>query len=248
MTLVQTSAIVIKSIEWRETSKIISLFTRELGRIDVIAKGARSKKSSIRGNIESINMIEAIIYYSSNRELQILGNVTLQKSFPSIRSDLEKTSCALSMLELVFIFFRPGYVDQIFFDFFYSHLLELERLKISTVLLWYFLLKLVSYLGFKPEFQKCRKCESRINQINVLFSFKDGSIICNDCEEPEVLGIRLTRLDQRYLITLQSTGYKSVSHLQNPLNKKFSYTKFLIDYLNYHTDQRVQLKSLNLIN
>lgn len=248
MTLVKTSAIVIKSIEWRESSKISSLFTRELGRVDVIAKGIRSKKSLIRGSIESINMIEALIYYSSNRELQTLGNVSLQNSFPSIRADLEKTSCALSMLELVFAFFRPGFVDKIFFDFFYYQLLELERLEISTVLLWYFLLKLVSYLGFKPEFQRCRKCDSLVNQINVWFSFEDGSIVCNDCKEREELGTRLTRLDQQYLISLQSTGYKSVSHLQNPVNKKFSYTKFLIDYLNYHTDQRAQLKSLNLIN
>ena len=115
-----------------------------------------------------MNMIEALIYFSEQRELQILGSTTLENSFYGIRIDLDRTSCALGILELIFIFLKPGHVDQIFYDFLISIFCQLARTNHPIVLLWYFLLKLSSYLGFKPEFNKCRKCGAEITQISAL--------------------------------------------------------------------------------
>ena len=129
MSPIKTSAIVLKSIKWKDTSKIITLYTRETGKISVVAKGVRKLKSSYGGVLESINLIEVIIYYSSKRQVQILGAVSLENSFPQIKKDIERTSYAYAILELISILVPIGSADGIFFDFIKTLLEEMVGLK-----------------------------------------------------------------------------------------------------------------------
>ena len=101
MSQIKTSAFVLKSINWKDTSKIVSLYTREIGRVDVIAKGVRRKNHPQTANFEALNYLETIIYFSDKRELQNIGETTLINSFHKIRTDLEKTSVGLAILELI---------------------------------------------------------------------------------------------------------------------------------------------------
>ena len=108
MSLIRTPAIVIKSIKWAETSKIVSLYSKENGRIEVIAKGVRRAKNRHSGLFESLNLIDAIIYISSKRELQNIGDSTLIKGYNLIRSDLDRTAFAFAILEGAGVGVTPG--------------------------------------------------------------------------------------------------------------------------------------------
>ena len=106
MSQLKSEALVLKSMNWRDTSEVISLFTREAGRIDVIAKGSRTSKSQFRGILETLNRIETFIYISPTRSLQKLGQSSILNTYPKIRQDLECLSYAMGMLELVYFFFK----------------------------------------------------------------------------------------------------------------------------------------------
>ena len=162
MKTIKTSAIVIRSINWSDSSRIATLFSREKGRVDVVAKGSRKIKSKFHGILESLNLIECVIYLSPKSELHTLGEVALENSFQSIRSDLEKTKSALSIVELIYLFFHYGDGDQIFFDFLKQLFYAIGQIKTPDIVLWYFMLKLSSYLGFKPEYKVCRICNKEV--------------------------------------------------------------------------------------
>src|SRR4030067_616754 len=53
MNIFKSLAIVLKSENWRETSKILTLFSQRFGKIRVIVKGARDPKSRLAGNLEN---------------------------------------------------------------------------------------------------------------------------------------------------------------------------------------------------
>jgi len=246
MSSIKSSAIVLKSINWRDTSKIVTLFTREEGKISVIAKGARQLKSKYQGILESINLLEVIIYISATRKLQILGQASLDNTFKQIRAEYEKTCYTFTLLELIDIFFKEGSVDTVFFDFLKTLLIEMEKISDPKYILWYFLLKLSSYLGFRPEFNECAVCHSHITREDMVFSMKEGAIICRDCRSSSESIWALSEVARKSLLELQNLNHKRISSAQIIIDEKFMYTEFLLTYLRLHSEEKLDLSSLKI--
>jgi DNA repair protein RecO (recombination protein O) len=215
--------------------------------MNVVAKGARRASSRYRGVLETLNRIEVFIYLSSRRDLQTLGDSTLEKSYDAIRGNMVKTSYALSVLELVNSFFGPHNPDIIFFDFIGRLFDGLENTEREEEIFWYFLLKLASYLGFRPEFLTCRKCGKPVTGEGKVFSLQEGSVVCPDCLPPDGNPLSLARADAEYLSRLQSTHSNKVAAIEKFKGRNFKYTDFLIHYIQYHTGQKIELNGLKLI-
>jgi DNA repair protein RecO (recombination protein O) len=247
MSIQKTSALVLKSINWKDSSKITTLFTRELGKMDVIAKGAKKAGSRYRGLLESLNSLEVLIYFSANRELQTLGDVSLENSFTRLRGDLTKTGYALSILELVDAFFAYNNPDITFFDFSKQILYTLEESDNEQMIFWYYLLKLASYLGFKPDFTICRKCGRRVLGDKVIFSLSEGSVLCPDCIPPGDNQSAMAKTEAEVLAGLQQMKHTKISSFKTVLSRPSNFTDFLVRYLEFHTGQKLALSSLKLL-
>ena len=246
MSSVKSSAIVLKSINWRDTSKIVTLFTREEGKLSVIAKGAKQSKSKYRGILESINLLEVVIYMSANRKLQILGETSPEDTFQKIRVDYDKTVYAFALLELTDIFFKEGSRDIIFFDFLKVILSEIGNVSDPRVVFWYFLIKLSSYLGFKPEFNFCSNCNRSLESEEVVFSIQDGAVICTNCGSSPDSGWKLSTSARKSLSELQKLNHKRLSSVTISLDNRFAFTDFLLSYLRFHSDEKLDLSSLKI--
>ena len=247
MEQLKTLALVTRSMNWRETSKIVTLFTREAGRVDVIVKGARKKNSAYIGIIENLNLVEALVYISSRRELQILGNVSLEDSFHLLRADLKKTAYAFCIIELINTFFIHADSEPVFFDFLVYIIKFIEQEEKAELAFWYFILKLTSFLGFRPQFNKCYKCGKENFAGKRNFSFSNGAVICNNCQN-EIAGMH--NIDGDMLLffeNLQKTNYRKLSQARLPADDYRNYTDFLLEYLRYHTDQKLILHGLSLL-
>jgi DNA repair protein RecO (recombination protein O) len=245
--MLKTSALVLKSINWSESSKIVSLYTRTQGRIDVIAKGARRRNSQYTGILETLNSIEAIIYFSPSRELQNLGQVSLENNFTTIRSHLHHTAYALGILELIYTLIHPKEGDEIFYDFVLRMLEEISRHPSPVIILWYFLIKLASYLGFKPQFLSCHECGSKVKTASACFQLKDGAIYCLTCSPDRANTYELSGELYRFLNLLQHTHHKKIAQITSFPKPASKCTDFLLNYLTYHTGQPLNLKSLQFI-
>jgi len=246
MSLQKTTALVLKSIDWKDSSKITTLFTRELGKLNVIARGAKKSGSRYRGLLESLNLIEVFIYLSPRRELQTLGDVSLEHSFNILRRDLLKTGYAFGILELLDSFFAYSNPDSTFFDFNRQMLQALEDSDNEQVIFWYYLLKLASYLGFKPEFTICRKCGIQVNDDEVYFSMNEGSVICRSCLPAGENSIKITKADLKILARIQQTRHTSIARLGLTANQRLNFTDFLLQYIQFHTGQKLVLNGLKL--
>ena len=99
--IVKTEAIVLSAMKFRDTSKIVRLYTREFGKVSVVAKGARDAKSKFRSALQPMSHVSAVIYKNDNRELQLLSQCDSITSFHHLTEDMEKMCAALSALELV---------------------------------------------------------------------------------------------------------------------------------------------------
>lgn len=99
MPLVKTHAFVIRTIRYSDSSKILTLFTNELGKISAIHKGSR--KTTKSGSSESFSYFEAMIYYKDNREIQLLSQIHSLNVFKNIVIDIERLRAAYIVQELL---------------------------------------------------------------------------------------------------------------------------------------------------
>ncbi len=94
----KTVGIVIKAKDYSETSQLVWLYTRDFGKIKVIAKGSRKKL-----RIDLFNICE-FVFYKSRGELHTLGEYYIQETFDKIRQDLHRVAVASYIAELVNVF------------------------------------------------------------------------------------------------------------------------------------------------
>jgi DNA repair protein RecO (recombination protein O) len=243
---VKSRALILKSIKWRDSSRIVTLFSEKAGKIKVIAHGAAREKSSFRGKIETLNLIEAVLSLSESRSLQILTDVHLMDDFRGIKSDFQRIVYGFSMFEVLDHVFEEGDPDPVFFQFIITLLKNCTESPAPKLIWWYFLLKLASYLGFKPAFDRCAGC-GRSDAGSFVFVFRDGGIYCPACQ-PGPGPIRLLNQQQvSFLKDLQSTNYKKIGMDTNTGTPAYDFTGFLLDYLNEHIGHPLQIQSLDIL-
>lgn len=98
----RTEAIVMRGVDFSETSRIVTLLCPERGRMACMARGARRPKSALAGMLDTFNRLEVVYYWKDGRQVQNLGDVTLMDGFRALKQDLDKTLYAAFPLELAY--------------------------------------------------------------------------------------------------------------------------------------------------
>jgi hypothetical protein len=98
--IVQTPAIVLKSFPYGDSSLIVRCYTRDQGKVSLIIKGARRKKSPMAVYFQPTNHIDIIYYHKDTRELQTVSKVAFNDIWTGLGDDLKRIALALSIIEL----------------------------------------------------------------------------------------------------------------------------------------------------
>ena len=100
--LVKTEAIVLRKIDYGDTSRIIHFFTQDFGKLSAIVKGVRSPKSKIGSMLDTFNYVQIVIYKKETRDIQFVKEVELLKYFGIITEDMTRIQYASAIIELLF--------------------------------------------------------------------------------------------------------------------------------------------------
>jgi len=239
MTLIKTEALVLHSIPFQESSSIVRIFTREQGKISVIAKGARRLKSSLRGLLEPLNHLEVIYYFKSTRDIQTLSKVDLIRSFLTFATDIETDIWGLALLETVDHVVQNHQYDHEIFDLAVAFLAQMDDNPELVQLIYIrFLLALTKTLGYRIGVDNCARCQRKLTA--AIYDPENAQLICCECGKyfpPE------SRLNERELAFLKNR--KDVN--ADSSIRKSRLVNILIHYLSYHLDIRLKLKSLQIL-
>ncbi len=245
-----------RRINHGETSLIVSLYTREYGKISAIAKGARRQKSQFGGLLDLMNYLNVVLYTKATREVQTLSAAEYAIPFLKITQDIEKTYLGMAMIETL----RQAIVGEEphpeVFDLL-AQTLEVLNSKSAAGIesLWWFHLHLVSLLGFHPHFETCFQCSKSLT--NGYFSADTGQIHCEQCVIHKPGMIKLSHVEIRLFHYLLNTALNDLdsgaiqkSFTEERKEKGRSYinrfivTDTLVKYLRYHVEGIGTLQSL----
>jgi recombinational DNA repair protein (RecF pathway) len=98
----RTEAIVLRGVDFSETSRIVTFLTPDRGRVACMAQGARSPKRGMPAMLDTFNRLEIVYYWKESRSVQKLGEVSLLDDFRGIKQDLEKSAFAAFPLEVAY--------------------------------------------------------------------------------------------------------------------------------------------------
>lgn len=99
--IVSTEAIVLHSRRFGDSSRIVTVYSRDLGKVGLVAKGARTTSSSLGSALEPLSHVRCQVYHAKNRELHTVSKAESLSARRQIQSSYEHLRCGLLMCELV---------------------------------------------------------------------------------------------------------------------------------------------------
>lgn len=196
----KTSGIVLRVVAFSETSCIVTLFTREFGKITTIAKGARRPKSPFEAAIDVLAICRLVFLDKSSGAMGILTEAKLERRFRGANRNLDQLYAGYYVVELLSSLNDEGDPQPDLFDFAVRTICEIDspdlsNERLSQVLLR-FELKTLELLGHLPMLTKCVGCGREKTMLtNVSFGLNLGGILCHTC-----------RRGKSNVVTLSSNG------------------------------------------
>ena len=178
--LVATKAIVLKRIPYSDTSLICRLFTKDKGKVTILAKGAWRSKKTTGILLEPINHIHIQYYNKNNRDIQILKDAEFIQHYSVLRNNLNKIILGLAIVEIIDKSTQDSNPHPVLYRLSWRVLDKLnnENQNYDSIFA-FFLYQFSLRMGFMPNLSNCGKCNNKIIQGGIDKS--TGELVCSDC-------------------------------------------------------------------
>jgi DNA repair protein RecO (recombination protein O) len=188
------TAIILSSHNVGEFDRLYVLYTREIGMVKAMGRGARKPAAKLAGHLEPGTFSE--VYVARARGMGNIASAITIENFDNIKKDFKKLVSVLKIFKFFSRHFSEEEKDEKIFDLLKDFLGDWEnsgdRGDQGRILLEAFWWKLFDALGHRPETMKCAKCEARLEENGEkFFSAARGGVVCGKCfsGEPDLAKI-----------------------------------------------------------
>lgn len=212
MAILKTDAIVINKRDFRETSLLADFYTRDHGKISGILKGIRKDPRKFASTVEPYSRNEIVFYKSRTSSLHLVSQCDMKENFSAIRQDMNKSAAGSMIMEMLNAVMLHEDRNEEVFDLTLSVLDRMAEASTAEKLLIIFKIKMLALSGFKPNFDSCVSCNSRVGMGEIRFSLSLGGLLCSRCPRKDPKSRAIFRG------TVASIQYIQKNPLQNTLS------------------------------
>lgn len=202
----RAQAIVLRHSDWGEADRLVSLYTLAQGKLRAIVKGARKPTSRKAGHLEPFTHVK--LQLARGRDLYLVSQVDTLEAFLPLRDDLELTGYASYLVELLDRFtYEEELPNPTLFHLLADSLKRLASREPAWLVVRYYEMRLLDFLGYRPQLFTCANCGREILPEDQFFSYLAGGVICPRCGAglPNLGAIGMHTL--RYLRHFQRSSY-----------------------------------------
>lgn len=235
----RSRSIILKTIDYRDADKLVTLFSEKQGKIRAVARGVKKPSSSLRVCLQPF--CQSQLYLSGGRELENITQGKLIDFYPAIREDIDLTLQVLYLMELL----DKSLMDRMPMSaLFSSTLAVLEYLNThgyNPLAIRYFEAILLKYLGYQPLLDRCVNCGVQTGKL-LSFNLVRGGVICPGCSEAVSSDFDFTGEALSILRLLSSSDVNIVDRIKPSEGALKNLEFFLEKYLEYHLERRFNMK------
>lgn len=235
----KTEAIVIKSFDYRETSRIVTFFTRDYGKITGILKGIRKDPKKFGSSVDKYSVNDLVYYHYRNSDLHLVSHCDLKQYYFLIRDHYEKNVAANYVLELVDKIMQPEQVNEEIYILMNRFLERLQTEKNIDRLIYIFQIKMLQLSGFSPHLDSCVKCGKKIKG-KVRFSMVSGGLLCPQCPSTETSFTVVSEGAISTILHVEGSEWNECLRLGLTKKVKAELKYILNNFLIYHLERNVR--------
>ena len=235
--LYKDEGIVLRTIKLGEADRIVTIFTRHLGKVRAVAKGVRKTKSRFGGRLEPFTRVN-LMAYQGRSGLDTITSVDVIEAFSELRKDLDGLTTAAVLSEVVEKITPDREQALPTYQLLVHGMRALDDGRGST-LVPAFLIKLLAESGFNPELERCAGCGDAAFLGGFSPSF--GGAICEGCwpQDQDAIGVSPDRIGAMRNLLAADFG----QHLDEETVTEVTY--LLRRYAEFHLER--PLRSLGML-
>ncbi len=199
---ITTKALVLRGVDYKESDKILTLLTTEMGKIPASARGCRKKGSPIAAGCQLLCWSEMVLYEYQGR--WVVKEAATERQFRGVRDDLEKLSLACYLAEVTEVLAVEGIAVPELLSLILNSLHALEKMnKPLPLVKAAFELKAMCLAGYEPMLEGCAVCGEE-NLSDPRFHLREGVLHCAACRSELGDGISMP---------LDAAGIQAMQHI-----------------------------------
>ncbi len=241
-----TEALILTRHYYGDTSLICNLFTKNYGRVSIIAKGARKPKNTNSAILQPLQFIDIHYYYKSKRNIQLLKEATINKHFFNTHNNYHKIIASYQTLDIINQICQVENPNEIIFRLVKQIMSKINNSNYKDIIVYniFYKLQLLKYIGYQPIIDFCNICNQKL--VDSQYDWSIGQLICMNCTNHKQSNIKLTNQHLDIIKYLSNTHIDTITidKSQYPLLNDLD--KYLLYFLSYHIINLKYLKSMKL--
>jgi DNA repair protein RecO (recombination protein O) len=228
----RVEAVVLRHTDYGEADRILSLYTRQFGKTRALVKGARKVTSRKAGHLEPFTHVK--LQLAKGRDLLIVSQADTVDAYLPLGEDLVLMGHASYVIELIDRFtYDDGNENPTIFRLLTDTLSRLAAKSNPWLAIRYYEMRLLDYLGFRPQLFECVNCGAEILAEDQFYSFSAGGVICPACGRglPNLTRISVEAL--KYLRHFQRSSYAEASRARPTVEVQTEVESLMQGYFTY---------------
>lgn len=178
----KTRAIVLRLVDFSESSSVVTLFTEDFGKVGALAKGAKRPKGPFEGALDLLALIRIVFLHKSSESLDLLTEAKLERRFRSAERALPRLYAGYYVAELLNELTDAGDPHRELFHAADAALLALDQGEPISETVVAFELVALREAGHAPSLAQCVACGTPVQATGrVPFGMTAGGVLCNEC-------------------------------------------------------------------
>lgn len=223
----KVEAVILRHTDYGEADRLLTLYTREHGKLRAIAKGVRKMQSRKAGHLEPFT--QSALMLAQGHDLWIVTQAEAIETFQPLREDLNRIGYAGYVIELLDRFIYEEGQNWQLYQLLTETLGRLANESDLFVPVHYYEMRLLDLMGFRPLLFECAVCGKPIQPVDQYFSAERGGVLCPDCglQVNEARSVSVDAL--RHLRHFQRSTYKDAKRA-NPGRETRREVETLLNY------------------
>jgi DNA repair protein RecO (recombination protein O) len=201
----RTEAVVLRHSDWGEADRLLTIYSREQGKLRAVAKGARKMRSRKAGHLEPFTRVN--LQLARGRDLLIVTQAETVDLYLSLRENLLRVGYAAYVIELLDRFTYEEDSNPLLYRLLTDTLARLNVEDTLVLAIRFYEIRLLDLLGYRPQLFHCVSCEAEIQPEDQYFSLSEGGVLCPNCGPVGREAFPVSMQALKYLRHFQRSSY-----------------------------------------
>lgn len=241
---------VIRGFSISESSRVVTIFSRQKGKIKGIAKGAKKSATRKGTGLELFSHIEYQIYRKENVELGTITSIDLLTDYSTLAADPLKFGYGSAFCEIIDKCTTNDEPIAGLFDLsgeFFNEI-AIHDTELAAAIFWAAFLKALGFLGYRPQLHSCAVCGKPNKGRAAFYDVARGGIVCSKDALPEAQPGKLTAAGLQSLQQFLELPLVQIAEINPSAKVLGEIEQFVMAFAKYHTGLHRDLKSLKFLS